>query len=114
MLIRMSIRSSTVAYKLVSSSFVIPYGSGSAKANSYGSYGSGSATLRGTAIPILENDKNFVYLETVRHHRLELQAGCIICGGCELEGGMVVLLLLLQLGQRGQRGIHAHHALRHL
>jgi hypothetical protein len=90
------------------------YGSGSAKAKSYGS---GSATLCETAIPILENDKKCclsVYLETVRHHRLELQAGCIVCGGCELERGMVVLLLLLQLGQRGQRGIHAHHALSHL
>jgi hypothetical protein len=92
---------------------VIPYGSGSAKTKNYGSYGSGSATLRDTAIPIFKNDKNVVYLETVCHHRLELQAGCIICGRCELERGMVVLLLL-QLGQRGQRGIHAHHALRHL
>ncbi len=57
------IRSSIVAYQLVISSFVIPfyygsgsgtvaetgtvinYGSGSAKAKSYGSYGSGSTTL---------------------------------------------------------------------
>jgi hypothetical protein len=48
----MIIEAALVAYKLVISSFVIPfyYGSGSAKAKSYGSYGSGSGTGSATLL----------------------------------------------------------------